>query len=496
MLIIPVEKRGKYAKDTTLRFCCFDPTSRMVYLSDKRSKKMCWKHRMRVYAVVPCCMSTSPEMNYRQHDFDAKDLLSVTIFGVSGSRLDSDDPETQSELQRLPKLLSESMNEFESTSGSVVGGQEVSSVSEASVSNIDEGSFFGKDQDSWLLKCFHYRSMESLVALILDALVADGLRYPVLGGIRNGRDPRNGLRLASIPLYLQVAFRRLLGTIVYTCLHGILCGLTSRGSVRIMAPHVYLCITDEELLFVAENGAVKRLLPLTSLEAIEYSGPPVNSAAPAGSNNPCASSFLSQYMPFAAFLTRGNPADVLFALSNPFMDENGDCSPSLAKVMPQLSAGKEMGNVLQVVRTLSATMRSGTGPANNANGSGAERSGGNARSSVHCVNDPFADDASPNSGTTPPNSSSVNVVTLPFDQGLGDYIKLFRQKHGRAFKWTTLSGGQELVPKASIAAEVAKSCDMRTPARHSLTQRPEFLSFYYGSELLAKEAQEESGEAQ
>ncbi|KAG5497070.1 hypothetical protein GH5_01599 [Leishmania sp. Ghana 2012 LV757] len=494
MIIIPVEKKGKYAKHVSLRFFCFDPTTRMAYMSDKRTKKLQWKHSMRVYAVIPSCVNAYPEVDYRHPEFEARDLLIVTVYGVPGSRLDSDDPETQAELQRLPKLFSENTTEGDSANSSVMGGQDVISVSEQSVSTIDEARFFGKEQESWILRCFYYRSMENVVSVMVEALVADGLRYPVNSGLRNWRDPRNGLRLTSIPLYLQAAFSRLLGSVIYTCLHGVVCGLSGRGRVRIMVPHVYLCITDRELLFVAENGAVVRLLPLTSLDAIEYSGPSVNGTATTSSRNPCTSSFLSPYIPFASFLTTGNPADVLFALSNPFMDENGDCSASMASVMPQVNAGKDMGVILHVLRTFSNPAWNSNRPKTNPNGSGARRDEVSGRSPD------FDTSASTNIGvsTAGDNSSlvpcSFKFVTLPFEQSLEDYIDVFQQNHGRQFKWTTLSGGQELVPNGNSTAAVAQSCGMRPPARHSITNRPDFLHFYYGSESLAKAYVEATGE--
>lgn len=490
MLVTPVEKQSKYAQNLSLRFLCFDPATRMAYLSGSGAKVWEWKHRMRVYAIMLKCMEASHEMNYRALNFEARDLLIITISGVAYSRLDTSDPGSEAELQRLPNLLSGRYQTSDPPNGICVEGQEASSHSERYVGNADDESFFGRGREDWKLQCYYYNAMHSVVTLIIDTLVREGLRFPVHGGLRSEVDPRTGLRLASFPLYLQLAFHQLAGAMVYTCIHGRMMGCDLGGRVGICMSHVYLCITEKDILFVAENGAVAHSLPLALLEAVEYNGSLASDTADTGAATtsiplaPTAPSML-----YAAFLTTGEPTDVLFSPCRAFLAECHDCSASMAAAMPQTNVGTEMTNALHVLRTLSS---------NSLQGSNSSRGSDSGCSATRHEEDDCNNylDGSPNSvffdppapATPPPKSDGFSFVALPSQKSLQEYVDGFEATHGRVFKWQPLPASQKLKPTLQSAASVAHSLGLRAPSRQAITCRTEFLPFYYGSEVVAKAA--------
>ncbi|KAK7201513.1 hypothetical protein NESM_000215100 [Novymonas esmeraldas] len=449
MFVVPVEKKGKYADSLSLRFLCFDPATRMAYLSDKGAKVREWKHRMTVYAVMPKCVQAGQEMDYRGCNFEARELLLFTLCGIAYSRLDRSDPACHAELRRLPKLLDEGHYDGTPSTGTAAGGVGAPSVTPAPTSDVvyavNEGNFFGKGREDWTLRCRYYAATHDIVTRIRDTLIADGLCYPVHGGLRNGLDPRTGLRLVNLPLYLQFAFHQLVGAVVYTCLHGRMIGCAPHGRVGVCMRHVYLCVTDTDLLFVSEGGAVARSLPLSFLAAVEYRAPS-DTAVPAGTPGP----------PFAAFLTIGDTADVLFTPCSAFAVDSDDCSTSMAAAMPRMNVGEEWSNLLHVLQTLR--------------------------------------DHPPHShGTSAPLAESpeaLQVVVLPREQTAQDYAEGFEARHGRSFKWQPLPGGQHLTPTVQSAASVAASLGLPTPQRQAIARRSEFLPFYYGSQAAAKAAVE------
>ncbi|CAC9520891.1 conserved hypothetical protein [Leishmania infantum JPCM5] len=490
MLVTPVEKPCRYAPHSSLRFLCVEPATRMAYLSGKGTRVWEWKHRMTVYAIMPKCVEASHAMNHRAWNVEVSDVLIMTISGVAYSRLDRSDPESEAELQRLPKLLSERYKSSDPTTGVYVGRQEISSSSERSVNNKDDENFFGRGREDWKLQCYYYSAMHNVVTLAVDTLIRDGLRFPLHGGLRTGVDPRNGLRLASFPLYLQPAFHQLAVAVVYTCIYGRMMGCDPRGRVGIYISHVYSCITERDILFVAENGAVARSLPLSLMEAVEYNGPLARGTSDTGAattSTPLPPTEPS--MPYAAFLTSGESADVLFIPCSAFLDECNDCSASMASAMPQISVGTEMRNALHVLRTLSSNSLQG---ANSSEGCENECSAPRheeadcANYLDGCPDSVFSD---PHAPAAPPlKPDGLAFVTLPSQQSLRDYVDGFQATHRRAFKWQPLPGNRQLTPALQSAAPVAHSLGLRAPSRQAITCRTEFLPFYYGSEVAAKAA--------
>lgn len=116
---------------------------------------------------------------------------------------------------------------------------------------------------------------------------------------------------------------------------------------------------------------------------VEYNGPLASGTSDTGAattSTPLAPTAPS--MLYAAFLTTGEQADVLFSPCVAFLDECNDCSASMASAMPQISVGTEMRNVLHVLRTLSSNSLPG---ANSSEGCGSECSA-SRHEEAHCAN--------------------------------------------------------------------------------------------------------------
>lgn len=506
MFVVPVEKKGKYSHDLSLRFLCFDPATRMAYLSDKGSKVREWKHRMKVYAVMPKCVQGGQDLQYRLWNFEAKELLSFTIAGVAYSRLDSSDAATRAELRRLPTLLNESYQDGRPIMGTYTSGDAMPSASEQPVSATDDAKFFAKGREDWILRGPYYNATHDVIMLMRDVLIADGLRFPLYGGLAHGVDPRNGLQLASFPLYLQLSFHHLLGAIVYTCVHGRMIGCDPHGNVGTCMRHVYLCITDKDVLFVAENGAVARTLPLSFLDRVEYSGPALSSGGDANAHGsptrsptsppPSTPARGGSPLPYAAFLTIGDPADVLFSPCSAFPAESDDCSASMAAAMPRMSVGKELGNAVHVLQTLlNAQARGGRGTdARQQAGAGEE----DVDADIHLADTPTSAGLSPApvASVPPLKPDGFALVTLPTQETLQDYADAFEARHGRTFKWVPVPSGQHLTPTVQAAAAVARSLGLHPAPRQAIARREEFLPYYYGSQAAAAAAVEAAEAAQ
>lgn len=491
MFVIPVEKKGKYAHSLSLRFLCYDPATRMAYLSDKDSKVRQWKHRMKVYAIMPACVQGSEPINFRVWNYEAKDVLTFTISGISYHRLDRSNAADQIELQRLPHLLNESYQDSAPSIRTYAEGKEMQQPSQQPVSLTDDANFFGKDRDDWVLRCPYYNAAHDMIMLMRDTLIADGLRYPIYGGLRGGLDPRNGLHLASFPLYLQQNFRQLAGAVVYSCVHGRMIGCDPHGNVGVCMRHVYLCITDQDVLFVAESGSVARSVPLTYLQKVEYNGPAGTSNPSSGTPSPTPPGpHGSSSVPYIAFLAGGDAADVLFSPCSAFPVESEDCSASMAAAMPRMNVAKEVEAVTHILATLLSAQKGGSG-----GGGGAASASTKARKEatadidpdVHLDSDATAANAPADPASLP---SSFSVVALNSEQTVQDYAESFHTRHGRAFKWQPLPGARLMAPTVQSAASVAQSLRMAPMPRQTITRRSEFLPFYYGSAAAARAAEE------
>ncbi|KPA74448.1 hypothetical protein ABB37_09134 [Leptomonas pyrrhocoris] len=512
MFIIPVEKKGKYSHTLSLRFLCYDPATRMAYLSDKDAKIRQWKHRMKVYAIMPACVQGSEPINFRLWNYEAKELLSFTIAGVSHHRLDSRNAADQMELQRLPHLLNESYQDSDPSIRTYTDSAEMQRPSQQPVSPSDDANFFGRDRDDWSLRCPYYNAAHDMILLIRDTLIADGLRFPVYGGLLGGVDPRNELPLVSFPLYLQQHFHQLAGAIVYSCVHGRMIGCDPHGRLGVCMRHVYLCVTDQDVLFVAESGSVARSVPLSLLRRVEYNGP-----VTAGSNSASASasSASAASAPYIAFLADGETADVLFSPCSAFPAVSDDCSPSMVAAMPRMNVEKEVEAILSILTTLltkhgvDAAEEASPSPkptkenkeefdadvqlGDSADSIDLDTPGMPAPSVLAVPPQPAAAAEAPEPPADPaPLPAGFRLEALDRRETVQDYAESFQQRHGRIFKWQTLPGARHIAPTVQSAASLAQSLGMHPPQRQAITRRSEFLPFYYGSAAAARAAEEQA----
>lgn len=112
LLIVPVEK-GRFSDAYTLRLLCFDPATRMAYLSDKGAKAHYWKRR-RLCAAVPklfeardddATSRASAGIDFLSDKLDARELLSLVLHGVSHGQLEPDSTADRAVMQGLLSLL-------------------------------------------------------------------------------------------------------------------------------------------------------------------------------------------------------------------------------------------------------------------------------------------------------------------------------------------------------------------------------------------------------
>ncbi|KPI88075.1 hypothetical protein ABL78_2851 [Leptomonas seymouri] len=517
MFVIPVEKKGKYAHSLSLRFLCYDPATRMAYLSDKDSKIRQWKHRMKVYAVMPACTQGGDSINFRLWNYEAKTLLSFTVSGVTYHRLNSSNPADQIELQRLPVLLNMSYQDSAPSIRASTEGGGMQRPSQEPVSLTDDLNVFGKDRDDWSLRCPYYNAAHDMIMLMRDALIADGLRFPIYGGLLSGVDPRNGLHLAEFPLYLQQNFRQLVGAIVYSCVHGKMIGCDPQGHLGPCMRHAYLCVTDQDVLFVAESGCVARSVPLSVLHKVEFSGSVTPLSNPASDrSSPTRSHPVGlTSTPFIAFLSDGESADVLFSPCSAFPAESEDCSASMAASMPRMDVGREVNAILHVLTTLLRKHGEKTVSTTSSASSLSQRlkkehhKGFDAEvhleGSVGSIDFDTPGLPAPSSLAVPlpaaaaaeapadpaPLPSGFCVEALSCYETLQAYAEAFEARHGRAFKWQPLPTERHHTPTVQSAASVAQSLGMRRPQRQAIARRAEFLPFYYGSVAAAHAAEEQ-----
>jgi hypothetical protein len=513
MFVIPVEKKGKYAHSLSLRFLCYDPSTRMAYLSDKDSKIRQWKHRMKVYAIMPACVQGSEPINFRLWNYEAKELLTFTISGISYHRLDSSNPADQIELRRLPHLLNESYQDSAPSIRTYAEGGEMQKPSEQPVSLSDDANFFGRDRDDWTVRCPYYNAAHDMIMLMRDTLIADGLRFPIYGGLSGGLDPRNGLHLASFPLYLQQNFRQLTGAIVYSCVHGRMIGCSPNGHLGVCMRHVYLCITDQDVLFVAESGCVARSVPLSRLMKVEYNGPVASPASSPASQqvSPTRRSPVGpSTVPYVAFLASGESADVLFTPCSAFPVQSDDCSASMVAAMPRMNVGKEMSNIMHILTTLLSKHGEDTVTGPSATTAASAQPKPKKENKEEFDADVHLDDSADSIDLETPDLTATGgagasaeapadpaplpsgfcVVNLNNEETVHDYAEGFHSSHGRPFKWQPLPGEHHLAPTVQSAASVAQSLRMYPTPRQPITRRLEFLPFYYGSAAAARAAQE------
>ncbi|KPA74467.1 hypothetical protein ABB37_09146 [Leptomonas pyrrhocoris] len=102
---------------------------------------------------------------------------------------------------------------------------------------------------------------------VRQALVRHGLCGPLHAGLPP-YDPRNGIALATVPLHLRHAFRRLNDVVFYSLQIGHVVYVRQQREVRGMEG--YLCITHDSILLLQLDGKCPRWLDLEDIVGVQY----------------------------------------------------------------------------------------------------------------------------------------------------------------------------------------------------------------------------------
>ncbi|KAG5497090.1 hypothetical protein GH5_01619 [Leishmania sp. Ghana 2012 LV757] len=129
----------------------------------------------------------------------------------------------------------------------------------------------GNAKDEKLVQ-LHFRAANydvfRIVSLrVRQALVRHGLCGPLHAGLPP-YDPRNGIALATVPLHLRHAFRRLNDVVFYSLQIGHVVYVRQQREVRGMEG--YLCITHDSILLLQLDGKCPRWLDLEDIVGVQY----------------------------------------------------------------------------------------------------------------------------------------------------------------------------------------------------------------------------------
>jgi hypothetical protein len=102
---------------------------------------------------------------------------------------------------------------------------------------------------------------------VRQALVRHGLCGPLHAGLPP-YDPRNGIALATVPLHLRHAFRRLNDVVFYSLQIGHVVYVRQQREVRGMEG--YLCITHDSILLLQLDGKCPRWLDLEDIVGVQF----------------------------------------------------------------------------------------------------------------------------------------------------------------------------------------------------------------------------------
>ncbi|KAG5497701.1 hypothetical protein JKF63_03967 [Porcisia hertigi] len=102
---------------------------------------------------------------------------------------------------------------------------------------------------------------------VRQALVRHGLCGPLHAGLPP-YDPRNGIALATVPLHLRNAFRRLNDVVFYSLQIGHVVYVRQQREVR--GIEGYLCITHDSILLLQLDGKCPRWLDLEDIIGVQY----------------------------------------------------------------------------------------------------------------------------------------------------------------------------------------------------------------------------------
>lgn len=100
-----------------------------------------------------------------------------------------------------------------------------------------------------------------------QTLVRHGICGPLHAGLPP-YDPRNGIALATVPLHLRYAFRRLNDVVFYSLQIGHVVYVRQQREVR--GIEGFLCITHDSILLLQRDGKCPRWLDLEDIVGVEY----------------------------------------------------------------------------------------------------------------------------------------------------------------------------------------------------------------------------------
>lgn len=426
MLVIPVEKKGRFSESYVLRFLCYDPATRMCFVSDKESKLCSWKHRIRLYALEVRYLSDKEKYSIRDPRFDVSRLFYFSIHGVSHHRLRDGDVAADVNRESLPPNVP--LGSFQVAKGKAkpdfgeyVGGTYISS--EQKFYESDDAAFFSDSRLSFDLRCLSYGSFHDVVLMMRDTLVRDGLMAPVHGGIPRGVDPRFDLHFAILPLHLLRTFGAAVGSVMYSCAHTNMIGCSPQGQVGVCMRHCYVCVTDRHVLFLSETGEAARAVPLDDIALFEMR------LAHGDANQ----------RSFGAFISAGKAPDVLVECAPMF--RRGDDPEALVRVYPTADPDAQLSEVASALVAIKHRT---------------------------------------------PTAAPCLVRYIDGGDGDGDgcdspaaFIASFADRHGRPFQWVPGSGYVGVPPSVQNSSALARSLGVVPTPRRPLSRNQLFLPYYF-----------------
>lgn len=131
------------------------------------------------------------------------------------------------------------------------------------------GGVNGKDEKTVQLsfRAANYDVFRIVSLRVRQSLVRHGLCGPLHAGLPP-YDPRNGIALATVPLHLRHAFRRLNDVVFYSLQIGHVAYVRQQREVRGMEG--YLCITHDSILLLQLDGKCPRWLDLEDIVGVQY----------------------------------------------------------------------------------------------------------------------------------------------------------------------------------------------------------------------------------
>lgn len=252
------EKKSPYTASWTMRRCAFNCDTRYLYYSSKAlNLSSPWKKVMKVTAVSVPAEAADFDVaklfvrdNNTDGDHSERNLYTFLVQGVYRNIMAHTSPPTNV----MPNATS-----FERANRGWPS------------KHSPRGDSYQHDKTvlyTW--RCDSAALLHKLVDTMRDVLADDGLCPPVNAGLPLC-DPRNGLPLAHIPLYLGKPFKGLEQTVFYAFACGDLVGRNpATGQIGNAIAGGYLCITDRTVLLMRPDGTVPRWCGIAGIERVEY----------------------------------------------------------------------------------------------------------------------------------------------------------------------------------------------------------------------------------